>query len=538
MSILKKLSAIILLFVLALVGVIFYGGKNSAVAINPLGDDTDTSRMLISSNEEISASKQYVVDDDGIVDESETKEADNSDNINFSGDNPTVNDNLPGNNIENSSLSADDQYFTTSITDGETVYSSDYRFTITHLKKDLTVTSEKIYVNSIIHPNFNGSVQLTPGKNTIKIAIIYTNSAGEKISVYGVYTVYYGSEDDAALLIDTNLQEGIVHDENLSFYVRPQSGGNDYSAQVYLNGKALSGGENYTATLSLGSNTIRVKLTSGVQTVSKNYIIKYVPYADEKTAPKLEYINIKNNMKIVGSKFTLDLKPVDYKGNRIYYDGITVLLNGTTVNYNWTSEYTSYLLYLVDGTNSINIRITDKDGRYTDYSYKITCEIVPEGTEIGRVTISVDANVLGLGYIVAPCDYPIHEGETGAEFITSFLTDKGIGYNYAGALDNGFYLARISDSGITRGYNIPAALVEEINADGLEWKDQIYENSLGEFDFCQGSGWVYSINGSFTGFSMSDAVLKDGDTLCIRFTLAYGRDVAASIDGLNYKVTY
>ena len=47
---------------------------------------------------------------------------------------------------------------------------------------------------------------------------------------------------------------------------------------------------------------------------------------------------------------------------------------------------------------------------------------------------------------------------------------------------------------------IPDLLVQYINEDGLEWKDQKDPNSLGEFDYCQGAGWMYTINGSLYQF--------------------------------------
>ena len=50
-------------------------------------------------------------------------------------------------------------------------------------------------------------------------------------------------------------------------------------------------------------------------------------------------------------------------------------------------------------------------------------------------------------------------------------------------------------------------------------------DDLGEFDFCQGSGWMYSINGLYSSYGFNKAYVQDGDTVRIRFTLAYGKDI-------------
>jgi len=50
-------------------------------------------------------------------------------------------------------------------------------------------------------------------------------------------------------------------------------------------------------------------------------------------------------------------------------------------------------------------------------------------------------------------------------------------------------------------------------------------SSLGELDFTEGSGWEYEINGTYPSYGMDKADLKPGDTLTLRYTLAYGWDI-------------
>ena len=68
-------------------------------------------------------------------------------------------------------------------------------------------------------------------------------------------------------------------------------------------------------------------------------------------------------------------------------------------------------------------------------------------------------------------------------------------------------------------------------------------SSIGEFDFTQGSGWLYAIDGTeYPNRGMSERYLSDleGDshTLTLRYTLAYGWEVGSGISGYGDKVGY
>lgn len=56
-------------------------------------------------------------------------------------------------------------------------------------------------------------------------------------------------------------------------------------------------------------------------------------------------------------------------------------------------------------------------------------------------------------------------------------------------------------------------------------KDDDGRYSLGEFDYTSGSGWMYSVNGSFPNYGFADYFPQDGDVVRVCFTLALGRDV-------------
>lgn len=383
-----------------------------------------------------------------------------------------------------------------------------------------------VHCNKNVCTGNNGhyTAKLSENENIITLSARWNNKKSSK-----TYEIIYSPIK--SFEIKTSLNNCTVNDSSFSFYAVTQNGSDKSRLSITFNGSALSinNSGNYSVKLTNGSNKIKLKATDFMKgeavTITQVYTIKYVPIADEHTAPYIEYINVENGMTTKGNSFTLNILPFDYHGNPIYYDGITVRLNGKVIPYKWVSSYIGYDLYFAGGANDLDIRITDKDGRYSDYYYKINCITVADGEPLGEITISVDANVIGLDYLVKPTKITIRQGETASYTITKFLEEQGFACEYRGSLDDGFYLARISKHEIGVGAEIPQDLFYEIDKRGYEWKQQRYDDSIGEFDYCQGSGWACSINDNFIGSSLASANLKDGDTVKIRFTLANLTDI-------------
>lgn len=448
-------------------------------------------------------------------------------------------------------------YFVTTIPDGSVLDSREYAFSIIQ-KTKLSVLSLQVYVNGRKQIQFHGPVLLDEGKNIVRVSVVYRKADGKLLTVFRDYILYVKlpetknsslsdttktpAPDETSLPeptqtpyvydfeIETDLSEKTVHKDSISFYAKLNQKTEKAKLTVACNGKLISGNNgNYRTSLNTGKNLFLLKGTDTVEgkkvSVSKTVTVTYVPLATEETAPSFQYINVEDGMDIRGTSFVLNLQPVDYKGNRIYQDRITVRLNNMICQYRWVSEYTSYLLELQNGKNVLSIRLTDQDGRFADFSYVINCTAVKDGESLGEITLSIDANVLGLGYLVQPKKVAIYQGDTAAETITKFLQEEGFSYQNIGTLTSGFYLTRIVKKGIAADVNIPEELISFINEDGLDWKEECSEDSIGEFDYCQGSGWMYDINGSFPGNGISDAVLKDGDIVRLRYTLAYGKDI-------------
>ena len=59
-------------------------------------------------------------------------------------------------------------------------------------------------------------------------------------------------------------------------------------------------------------------------------------------------------------------------------------------------------------------------------------------------------------------------------------------------------------------------------------------DSLGEFDYTKGSGWMITLNDYYIGEGMGTHCVEDGDVIRIQFTLALGADIGVDPDSGIY----
>lgn len=226
-----------------------------------------------------------------------------------------------------------------------------------------------------------------------------------------------------------------------------------------------------------------------------------------------------------------------YNGQQLYANNYTVSVNGTVVSApisqsGYQFGYTAYLSNV--GANTITITATDGDGYAATRSWTVYYE---EGTV--TVTVSVEATTVGLGYLVAPTEVTVPGGTDAWTVVQQVLTENG--YTVSGS---GSYLSAIQRSGICSGFFIDSELMELIMADGMDADGAGLDpqpfsmDSLGEFDFYRWSGWMYSYNGSYPGYSMNVCKPQDGSVIRVRYTLALGKDIGgySSANG-NYGVS-
>lgn len=167
--------------------------------------------------------------------------------------------------------------------------------------------------------------------------------------------------------------------------------------------------------------------------------------------------------------------------------------------------------------------------------YNFTYDKTPKGGYIGDITIDIEAFTLSLGYIAEPMKFPVYEGENGAQVLDRYLNSLGYTYECTGSLTGGFYLGRIC--GLSTDLSI-ASLEKTVAAklDEDSWTGDIQqEHALGEFDFTDQSGWMYSVNNVFPNVGFSDYYLDDGDVMRVQFTVASGKEIggSGSIGGWN-----
>lgn len=215
----------------------------------------------------------------------------------------------------------------------------------------------------------------------------------------------------------------------------------------------------------------------------------------------------------------------------IYSNQIRVTLDGKTVEKSYGDSQPTYELYFDppqlgdEETHIVRVLAWDGNGNSTMKVYTVTYHQISEGDPAGSVDVVLDATTIGLGILDAGT-LDIVEGETAASVLLRFLQERGYEPDYQGSTTMNFYLRRISRGDIAYHANVPEHLWELILRDGITTNDNYDRDSIGEFDYTQGSGWMYSINGTlYEGTGMSGYKVRNGITIYVRFTLSYGKDI-------------
>lgn len=110
------------------------------------------------------------------------------------------------------------------------------------------------------------------------------------------------------------------------------------------------------------------------------------------------------------------------------------------------------------------------------------------------VTLSVDKHTINKGDVISAVTVEIQSGDTAWSVLKRELDKRNISYSY----------------------------------DWPEKYGSVYVKSIagdGEFDHGSGSGWMYSVNGSFPSYGASSYTLSDGDRLQWRYTTNLGADL-------------
>ena len=368
-------------------------------------------------------------------------------------------------------------------------------------------------------------------------------------------------KDDDTPRIYTDLRTQTIRkkdlpDGKLSFVAYPLGKGENLYVRVRLMNKTYTGnghlltssdGQNYQTQLDLNTeNTFVLSLYDGSTFLgSVQYRVSY--YADLASEDEPDVGEGPPSIMAWLNSTQLGSSPIEVKGDGeltvrvtshpdlgakpIYSDQIEVTLDGKTVEKFSGDREPEYKLYFAPpqrgdvATHIIRVRAWDGQGNSAMRTYTVTYHQISEGDDAGTVTVVLDATTVGIG-ILDSGEVDIKEGDTVATAVLQFLRDYGYEADYAGNAESNFYLRRIISGDMAYNAEVPEHLWTLIQRDGITTNSNYDRDSLGEFDFTQGAGWMYSIGGMlFPGRGMSDYKASDGLTIYLRFTLAYGKDV-------------
>lgn len=417
--------------------------------------------------------------------------------------------------------------------------------------QDGKILDTSVYFNDRILNAEKGTVYvvtLKEGSNHIRI--VTGNDRGNQKQAD--YTVIY-QKTESTISFETDLFNHTVKESQFKFYAKAYCDGIVCSCQAVVNGEMLTPDEegNYGSLLKEGENEIILSAEQNGIRKQETYTIIYekqisgggneeMPVDENKNKPII-YTDLADGTTVSGTIKNMETHAKDYLGNYIDPSGIQVFCNGQSAELIWANlTQISYRLHLTEGANEIEIRAVDEEGNESVKFYTLYCNSVNKDEVLGKATISVEATTLGMGYLVPPTEVEITEGENCAYILDRLLKSYGYDYRCTGTLERGFYLESILFHENILNPQIPEDLAAHCEAEADYFDNEEYQSSrLGEFDFCNGSGWMYSVNGVYPNYGFSDCYLNPGDTVRIRFTLYYGKDIggfgALGTDGENWE---
>ena len=180
--------------------------------------------------------------------------------------------------------------------------------------------------------------------------------------------------------------------------------------------------------------------------------------------------------------------------------------------------------------HTITVTAWDDEGNSTFKKYTLIYNFIDSGDVIGKCYVTVDATTIGLGIIGDGFEYEVRQDEPASYAILAALDYYGFKADFSGTKDAGFYLKGIRAGGIADGASVPTNLADKVVEDGLSTYTKLAEvirDSILEFQYSSGSGWMYTIDGvNYPGRGMSQYFLNGRNNhITLRFTLAYGKDL-------------
>lgn len=245
-----------------------------------------------------------------------------------------------------------------------------------------------------------------------------------------------------------------------------------------------------------------------------------VPDEPEEDRTPVIITDLENIDTIDGTRLTFELEAKDYKGRRIESFNFSVYVNDVKVYSSGESTYKrTYRTDLVDGDNQIVITVKDDYGNSASRLYSVHCNAEGEMKVGGKIRVIVDASIVGFGTLL-DVEQEFYEGDGVSHVVQKALEDNGFAISSSGSHNYGWYLKSISKPGMMGGKEpeIPDDIKAEMDAKGLSWNGYDIDK-LGEHDFYQYSGWIFTQNDNTPSVGMASKTAEDGDVIVLTFIL-------------------
>lgn len=347
-------------------------------------------------------------------------------------------------------------------------------------------------------------------------------------------------------VVVTDLPSGICDTSTVAFYAYISGGTADLSLRVNLqndqtpaNGVYLTpSGIQYEAPLAVGPNRFTFYIKRGGEIYSYvSFTLTYQPRRADAGHPQqggnpptivTNRDGRDDEVRTPEFRFTVSARTAG--GQPLRNDHIQLALDGTILEAASGYDTCEYELFFPTPVHSeteehiVSVLAWDDAGNSAYREYSIVYHYVSEGSQIGTVYVVLDATTVGMG-ILDEIEWPLKSGQTAASVLLEALNDYGYEAMYSGSAEANFYLQRISRPDLCYGAAVPQNLWNTILNDGIEPTAPGGPDTLGQTDYTRGSGWIYLLDGSSPSSDMASVLLNDGQTLTLRFTLAYGKDV-------------
>ena len=420
-------------------------------------------------------------------------------------------------------------------------------FSLSALFNDAACAVFVSHNGSTLTPSGEGSyaAALTEGVNTFAV----TARSGEHV-LEKDYQVDY-----LPIWFSTDLTEQDTAVSRLSFRAAAVRGNEEIPMTVTVNGEPLEAeadGITYGFTMPEGGEYRFLFSAAEGRTIAERTITVRLVDAP----PYFEELTLTDGAQLRGKTLTFSVIARDGLGAKLddsqlsfqvdldAEDGAErfVSVPDSEVHLVWSdAERTSFRLNLDEGLFAsclgvpFLLRVTaDSFGKQTSETFELTYVGPGPDGEIGRVVLAVEGFSIGCGYFQVPVFVTIYEDQPFAVTLCNFFEANGWSYANTGTPESGFYLSRIIGMDLTDN-SVPESLRSTMAQRGLSLFSEtispetsgpnqgLYD--LGEFDYSQGSGWMYSVNGVFPNYGFSDYFPQDGDVVRLQFTLWYGSDL-------------